>query len=46
MRRLLALIGLTLLVTAGLAAPAQARELVPRCVLVPDLDGHVWQVCH
>ena len=46
MRRLLALLGLTLFVAAGLAGPAQAQELVPRCVLVPDLDGHVWKVCH
>ena len=42
MRRLLLALVPALAVVAALAAPASASS----CLNVPDLNGHVWTVCH
>ncbi len=43
MKRLLIVTVSTLLGVAALSAPASAAP--PRCLPVPDLDGHVWTLC-
>jgi hypothetical protein len=41
-RRLLLVLVSTVAVLGALSAPAVAG---PPCVLLPDLDGHVWTFC-
>lgn len=44
MRRLLAALGLSLAALVAIGGPAAADPL-PRCVLIPDGDGHVKEFC-
>jgi hypothetical protein len=43
-RRLLAVLALTFVATPLLGGAASADPL-PVCIPVPDLDGHVWELC-
>lgn len=44
MRRVLALIGLALAMLTATGGVAHADPL-PRCILIPDGDGHVKEFC-